>query len=225
MTDLDKIILKAKKLYRMGCENTNEGEIARRQLNKLKELHGLRDSMILPVYKKDILIHDKTLPLSSTQEILIIKIGRMCGNTVLFDETNQTWTISYRGNDSTISNAEKIISFIDSFTDDMIEAILKSNIPATLEQTRLEPESIKIGLVAKITNIIVRDVEEISVVLDKGEVEPQPGIDEPPEEMDENNISLERVRYDKEALEMAANLINDLHVIPVISYVREILNN
>lgn len=227
MQSLQKIILKARKLYRMSKENSYEGEIALKYLNKLKRKHGLKDSMIFPIYKKEIYSHDKNDYLSSCKEILIFKIGQLCGNTVLSDETIDTFILSFKGNDITIENATKIIDYIDKFTDDMTKKIMTSNLPATKEQIILDAESIKVGLIIKITNLITSEIEKVELVLEKGDEEtnnPKSSYSAAASEH-ESNVELKRQKYEHDAVIMAANLIDEFHVIPVINYVKDIISN
>lgn len=219
MDERERIISKAKKLFRMGQEMTNEGEIARRQLNNLKAQYDLNDASFLPIFKHDVLVHDKHELLSSTQEILLNKIGSLCGNTVLVSETSDKLIVIYKGNDRTIANANKIMNFIDDFTDDMVRSILETS-ASSLESIKGETDSIKLGLVAKITSILARDVHGINTI-DEHSIEHSSTI--VTQDDHHSMVPLKRVLYDKTALMFAANLIDDLHMIPILAYVREIL--
>lgn len=217
--------MKAKKLERMARENTNEGTIAKRQLEKIKKQYNIKDYMIFPIFTKEILRHDKNNELNSSIEILVSKIGAVCGNTILSNETYDEFIISFRGNEITIGNSEKIIKYIDEFTNDMVENILSSNLPATKEQAKLDRASIKVGLVIKITNAIINEIDRIKLVQDKGE-EIKDDIND--FELDvnasEENITLKRELYEKDHVVLAAGMISALHLIPIIKYVKDLLN-
>jgi hypothetical protein len=194
-------------------------------LEKIKKQYNIKDYMIFPIFTKEILRHDKNNELNSSVEILVSKIGAVCGNTILSNETYDEFIISFRGNEITIGNSEKIIKYIDEFTNDMVENILSSNLPATKEQAKLDRASIKVGLVIKITNAIINEIDRIKLVQDKGEEIKDDITDfELDVNASEENITLKRELYEKDHVVLAASMISALHLIPIIKYVKDLLN-
>lgn len=211
----------------MSQEDTNEGNIAKEQLKKLKEKYKLSDQMIYPIYTKDVLTHDKTLTLNCSDEILYIKIGKACGNEVTSHEYSETFVISYSGNDITIKNSESLIEYINEYIDDLIESIYDTNLPTIKE---IKKDNLKLGLVFKIIDEIEKKVEKPELVLDKQEkdisienIENEDDVDSKESQENENNCILKRSEYNKQEVIESSKIINEFHLIPIIKYVKKII--
>lgn len=123
MNEISKAILKAKKLYRLTeSSNDNESSLARSQLEKLKKKFKLTDAMIFPVYTKVILSLKKEDKLNVLDEYLTFNIGQLFSNKVQAENKKDKYEISYKGNDITIENSIKTISFINRYIDRHLES-------------------------------------------------------------------------------------------------------
>lgn len=206
----------------MAQENTHEGFTAQRQLDKLKRKNDIKDSDIYPIYVKEVLKHDKTTELSSVDEIVISRIPPLCGNEVLMRETTREFILELRGNDITFMNAQKITKFILQYVDDIVDELDTTNAIVS-KGSSIDWESIKLGLLVTIVNTLNEKVEKRELSLEKDERDADEGTDTPFVQAEEDMIKLKRKTYDKSGLEIGAGLLNNVNLIPIVNYVKDMV--
>lgn len=175
-TEFEKIIIRAKKLYRLSLSsNPNEANVAKAQLAKLKQKYKLKDSMIYPIFEKDIYFVQPGDVINRAKEYLLFTVGKIFGNELKVDVKNGV-TFSYKGNQITIDKSLELIEHTENLVKTITQNIYNNffNMPIGTEEFNsitafLHTESYKYGVCVGLLTNVDSLIQSTNIVQDKSE--------------------------------------------------------